>query len=306
MPLRIKFPIIAIVMIVLVIPAKAYSGNQVEYTLEISDSGSVTWTITQTLTVSDTYDTLGQLQDKIELLVDMARNVTAREMFAEAISISSVVSGSYISVEYVLRWDNFSRIGTENILVGDVFEVQDLFWHLYGDGTVRITYPFGYSISRIVPSPSQRDDSMQLLEWLGTAEFDDGNVDIMFSRVDSQGFLGVLGQNIALVGGVAIVLTGFGAGILLLRLRKKKEFNSGRALLPSISAGMESEEEKIAKMLKSAGGSAYQSAITEYFRFSRSKTSQLLLAMEKNGIIRRHKKGRDKIVTLVENVEERK
>jgi len=46
--------------------------------------------------------------------------------------------------------------------------------------------------------------------------------------------------------------------------------------------------------------SAYQSAIIEQCKFSKTKTSELLSAMEKKGIVRRHKKGRDKIVNLNE------
>jgi len=91
-----------------------------------------------------------------------------------------------------------------------------------------------------------------------------------------------------------------------LRRRKTKEVSLIDRPLPSISAGIESDEAKIVKMLKSAGGSTYQTAIADHFRFSRSKTSQLLRAMEIDGMIQRHKKGRDKIVTLIEKDEERK
>jgi uncharacterized membrane protein len=63
---------------------------------------------------------------------------------------------------------------------------------------------------------------------------------------------------------------------------------------------VESEEGKILRALQASGGSAYQSAITDQCRFSKSKTSQLLTALEKRGVVIRYKKGRDKIVTLTE------
>jgi uncharacterized membrane protein len=62
----------------------------------------------------------------------------------------------------------------------------------------------------------------------------------------------------------------------------------------------ETEEEKVLRVLRSNGGSAYQSAITEQCRFSKAKTSQLLTALERKGAVRRYKKGRDKIVNLIE------
>ena len=308
MPLRIHILILAAAVIVLFAPtAKVYSESQVEYGIQISDAGSADWMIRQTVTVNDTYDDLNQFQDKVELLVEAARNATARDMFAEAISISSIMSGSYISVEYVFRWDNFSKVENGGILIGDVFEVHDLFPRLYGDGAVQITYPPEYSVNRVVPSPSRRDDSTRLLEWLGTAEFDNGNVNIILKReAGSPGFLEAFGQNIVLIGGVCAILAGSAAGILVFRRRKAKEINPAETPLPPTSPGLESDEEKIVKMLKSVGGRAYQSAMTDRLRFSRSKTSQLLSAMEKNGIIKRHKKGRDKIVTLVKKDEEEK
>jgi hypothetical protein len=227
-------------------------------------------------------------------------------MSAEAISLNSIISGSYISVEYIFRWHNFSKIENGRILIGDVFQVQDLFPRLYGDGTVQMTYPNEYGVNSIVPAPSQRDDSIQRLEWLGTAEFDEGNVDIIFTEAEPRAPLDLLGQNIVLIGGLTAIVVGFAASMLVLRRRKTKEVSLIDRPLPSISAGIESDEAKIVKMLKSAGGSTYQTAIADHFRFSRSKTSQLLRAMEIDGMIQRHKKGRDKIVTLIEKDEERK
>jgi len=298
--------LVAAMIILLTSTGKGYS-NQVEYALEISDNGSTVWMIRQTVTVNDTYDDLNQFQGRVELLVDAARNETSRNMFAEAISISSIMSGSYISVEYVFRWDNFSKIEDGNILIGDVFEVHDLFPRLYGDGTVQITYPPEYRINRILPSPSRRDDSSRLLEWLGTAEFDNGNVDIAFKReAGAPGLLEAVGQNIILIVGAVAILAVSVASILVFRRRKTKEANLSETSLPPTSSGLESDEERVVKMLKSVGGSAYQSAMTEHFGFSRSKTSQLLSIMEKNGTIKKHRKGRDNIVTLVKKEEAKK
>jgi hypothetical protein len=306
MPPRSRILIFAVAAIILLTTtAKVFANNQVEYELQIFDSGSALWMIRQTVTINDTYDDLNQFQDKIQLLVETVWNVTGRNMFAEAISLSSTISGSYILVEYVFRWDNFSKIENGRILIGDVFQVNSMFPRLYGDGAVKMTYPSGYEIDQILPSPSLRDDSLRLLEWLGTAEFDSGNVDIAFKIASgSSPGLDPLNQNIILIGGVAAVLAASVAGILAFRYRKTKKMTPVETSLPPVSPELESDEEKVVKMLRSVGGSAYQSVLTDHFRFSRSKTSQLLSVMEKNGIISRQRRGRDKIVTLIKKDEE--
>jgi len=60
------------------------------------------------------------------------------------------------------------------------------------------------------------------------------------------------------------------------------------------------DEEKIVRLLQSAGGRLLQSSISEQLKFSKSKTSSLLKMMEAKRKIRRERKGRDKIVILLE------
>lgn len=63
--------------------------------------------------------------------------------------------------------------------------------------------------------------------------------------------------------------------------------------------GILDDEEKIIRLLKSAGGRLLQSNIAKQLKFSKSKTSNLLKMMEVEGKIRRERKGRDKIVILI-------
>jgi uncharacterized membrane protein len=81
-------------------------------------------------------------------------------------------------------------------------------------------------------------------------------------------------------------------------LQEKSRRSQHRKNEYPIIQSIENDEDKIIRLLKSAGGSLYQSAIAEQSRFSRVKTSNLLASLENKGIIKRYKKGRDKIVTL--------
>jgi len=75
---------------------------------------------------------------------------------------------------------------------------------------------------------------------------------------------------------------------------------AARTIEPGGLLGLVSDEEKAVKLIKSSGGSLHQSAITDQLGFSKAKTSQLLTVLEHKGVIRRFKRGRDKIVVLVQ------
>jgi uncharacterized membrane protein len=100
---------------------------------------------------------------------------------------------------------------------------------------------------------------------------------------------------------IAVVVAAAIMGLLLLAKRSQSLKQNGKEVTAtSAVALLETEEEKVIKVLRSNGGSAYQSIITEQCRFSKAKTSQLLSALEKKGAVQRYKKGRDKIVSLNE------
>jgi uncharacterized membrane protein len=98
------------------------------------------------------------------------------------------------------------------------------------------------------------------------------------------------------IGSVAIIaLLGT---LYLIRRDKKRTISPKKELINK--PFIESEEEKILKIIRSSGGQIFQSVVTEQSRFSKAKASQLLTALEKKGVVTRYKKGRDKIVTLTE------
>jgi len=134
---------------------------------------------------------------------------------------------------------------------------------------------------------------------LGTNDFKDGQPTIILEEKSlTSGLLDVLKQNAIIIATLVTIAIGFSVGFYLFRHHRKK----ATVKVPEIPSipGMESAEEKIVKMLQSSGGSMFQSAITDKCKFSKAKTSQLLTVLEQKGIVRRFKKGRDKIVTLVQ------
>ncbi len=277
------------------------SQGQIEYSIDVESDGSATWTITQVAELNASLDSWDAFQNRVAVLVETAENITAREMIAEVESMAFTPSGSYVVVEYRFRWENFSKIEVSKIIVGDVFQVEDFFLQLYGDGEIQMIYPPEYTVETVSPLPYERDDSHQILGWLGTNDFTNGLPSIVFRQTSvNPGFLEFLQQNAVLTVSLIVAASGSSIGSYLFFRRKKKIKETIEIpKLPGLLT-VESDEEKIVKILRSSGGSLFQSAIVDECKFSKAKTSQLLALLESKGVVNRHKRGRDKIVNLVE------
>jgi uncharacterized membrane protein len=241
-----------------------------------------------------------EFQSKLSSLINATESITGRNMSGILDSITFAPSGSYVSVEYKFQWMNFSKKEDSEIIIGDVFQVKDFFDQLYGNGQVNMTYPSQYVIeSKTEPLPYRENDTSRTLIWPETDGFEDGKPTIvLIESLSTSGFLEAW-QNIILTAGLSVLAAGSLIGFYAFKLRKKK----GKGIMTPLevsSLGIESNEDKIVKTLKSSGGSLCQSAIAEQCKFSKAKTSQLLATLEDNGIVTRYKRGRDKIVVLNE------
>jgi hypothetical protein len=299
--MRAHVQVVMILLALSLVPYGAvYGENSIEYSIQIDGDGSAEWVIQQTRDINSSIvpDQLDDLQSRITPLLEASRNQTQRIMTVEIVSFKSTLIGSYFLDEYRFHWGNFSEVEDASIIVGDVFQVRDFFFQLYGNGEVYITYPKTYIVAEpVVPPPSIRDTSQQLLGWPGTKDFDETGARIVFREKPSTlEFFDILGQNAIPLVSLAAVLIGVTAGFFIFRYSREKKTETGLAHDLLGLPGTESDEEKIVRLLRSSGGTLYQSAITDQCRFSRAKTSQILKAMEKKRIVRRLQKGRGKIV----------
>jgi hypothetical protein len=277
-----------------------HGQNTVEYTIQAGADGSASWAIEEAGTdIRVTPDTLMQFQNNVTALILAAENVTHRQMSAKEFSITSTISGSYVVVQYKFLWQNFSLVEDSEIKIGDVFQVTDLFPRLQGDGKVVLNYPELYVPVTVSPTPSAQDDSHQTLMWPGTMNLVGESVSIVF-REKPLNLLDFMGRNSILILAVVVLVAGSFVAFYLFRRRSKMHIPPASRPDGSSLAIVESDEEKIVRLLRSSRGSLYQSAIVEQCRFSKAKTSQLLTALESRGVVRREKKGRDKIVMLAE------
>jgi uncharacterized membrane protein len=291
-----------ILLVLLVVPyGEVLGATQTEYAIQVGNDGSATWTVSQTLGINSSLETLENLQSKITLLVNASESTTGRAMTASVDSLTYTASGSYVEAVYKFQWENFSEVEGEQIIIGDVFQVPNFFsQYLYGDGAVYLSYQPDYVVvGPVQPQPSTRNDSIQLLSWLGTADFNGDTRIVLEEKPATPAFLGSLEEDAILIA-VLAAIAACSVGFYVLRYNRKKKMRVPEMAEPKSLLGMESDEEKAVKLIKSSKGSLRQSAITDQLGFSKAKTSQLLAVLERRGVIRRYKRGRDKIVVLVQ------
>ncbi len=304
MKLRIPIALFIAVAFILVIASSGgvQAQTYTQYKIQLNSDGSATWTITQVSGLNGTVDTWADFQQKVTALVTSAAAQTNRQMSVDNDTFqtsTTITSSDSKTTEYMFTWLNFSKTENGQLIVGDVFGVSGFFNQLYGDGALQINYSANYTLKSVTPTPDERDDSTQTLQWLGTQFFVAEHPSIILA-VQDHASANSGQQTYLLVGSVSAVVAGAAvAGWFLVANRRRKQ-SSKEPVVASTVALLESEEEKIVKVLRSNGGSAYQSDITEQCRFSKAKTSQLLTALEAKGVVQRYKKGRDKIVNLKE------
>jgi uncharacterized membrane protein len=297
----------------LALPAfNARADTLAKYKVNLSQNGSATWTITQAADLNVTMDTWQGFQQRITSLINDAQSQTQRTMSLdnESLQMNTIWENQSQTTEYQFRWLNFSVIQTGKIIFGDLFQTQNFFGRLYGNGEIQVTYPAGFIVQSVSPQPNGGTTDNQTLDWLGTQFFVNGNPNIVLIESEppptaspiptpttTPGAVDSQGQPYALLAsGIVVAVVASLAAFLIVKRRRTP---LDRAAKPNPEVPLiESEEEKIVKAIQASGGSVYQTALTEKCRFSKSKTSQLLSALEKKGIVTRYKKGRDKIVNL--------
>lgn len=290
-------------MLLLLFPVYSVNAqNYVQYSVDVKSDGSAIWKISDFSDINASVDTWEGFQIKVFNLLDAASTQTHRDMTADSLQINTNTSFDSKTTEYSFVWENFSLIQGNQIVFGDVFSVNNFFAQLYGDAALQISYPSTFSVKSVTPTPYQRDDSDQMLDWARTQDLVNGKTSIILTSAPANQNSTLNGwQQYAIIGIIVAVGVGLSA-VGFYRFKQRKVSKSAATVISAESSEAETEESKILKLLKSSGGGMRQSAIVEQCRFSKAKTSQLLGGLEKKGSVTRYKKGRDKIVNLTERV----
>ncbi len=298
----------------IVLPQDQLEENTV-YTIEVHMGDSATWIIERRFLLKTDEDVtifeqymlefenqsavyLEEFRNKTYELVTRASNITGRTMSAENFDISvyvlETITDSYGVIKYQFDWIRFANIEDKRITIGDVFEGG---FYLYEGDTLVIKYPSGYVVVDVRPKPDGESD--QMLMWYGRRNFMWGEPNVSLEE-RTLSVIDILQEYTLVIVGLIGLAAIASACIWFFKFRKKRKVDvHGR--LPRVTLEIEDDEDKVVKLLKAASGRLYQSTITKKCGFSKSKTSELLTSMENKGIVRRQKKGREKLVTLIED-----
>lgn len=270
------------------------------YSVQVRPDNSAVWTITQFADINAATTSWGDFQQKIYGLVNEAANATSRSMAVDggSLEINTTLSAESKVTEYTFVWLNFSISQGDQLVFGDVFGVNNFFGQLFGDASIQLTYPAEYTPNSVYPQPYQRQDDQYTLKWARTQDLAVGNVNVVLAP-SGQSSAGNGGEQSGFIG-LAVVGVAVPVGLAGFLVFRKRQKGNGNQLTTetTVPSALESDEDKILKLLKTSGGSMRQTEITERLGYSKAKTSQLLTAMEAGGVLARYKKGRDKIVTF--------
>ena len=294
-----------VVLIVLFLPVKVFAvSDHIEYNINVSKDGSASWKIIQVTDIDSSVDGWEQFEQRLLSTIETASAHTNREMALDYTSLEMKTEihweTSSKTITYIFHWLNFSIIEQGKIVFGDVFN-QRFFISLYGDGELYVIYPPEYSVSSVSIRPDERDDSAQMLHWYRTQDFlsVNQNVSLETGGLNSNGIVNPLVVAVLAVGGLGAAAI----GVFIFRHKSGQKEGLLKSDEPPSWQKVESDQDKILELLQSSGGNLKQSEVCNKLRFSRAKTSLLLAEMEKNSLVKRYKKGKNKIIFSVENKE---
>ncbi len=240
---------------------------------------------------------LEKFSNDTQFIVNRASEIAERDMSASRFNVSAYILPTLTRplgiIEYRFLWEGFALVREGQIVIGDAFEEGGLI--LKEGHELNIQYPEGYRVEDVDLSPDLMMTHERRLAWSGPKNFPKGTPRVVLTK-EAGGFWDATlsyGFSISLV-----ALSTFFVALVLYRSRMKKQKESvEHARLATLE--VESEEEKIVNLIKASNGILRQSVIGEKLGVSRSKISETLSEMERRGIIKRQKRGREKIVILL-------
>ena len=304
----IRYPVLALAVLLLCSAAAtaAAPASTTTYTVIVQEDGSALWQLEyRTLLATDSdlaaFDNytrdlpsvyLPQVQDLMQRSAAQAAVAASRPMAISNVTGNAVVqtspTGRYGVVVYSFGWSGFAEPdGT--LAVGDAFTCG---LYLAKDNTLILRYPSGWTVSRAEPAPDLERDG---LVWYGLRSFGPGEPRVTFEKSPFP---------LVPVIAVLFLISLAGAGFMVYQRTKNREIPEEQAgpeetAAPISEAEQAGLEERILKILETAGGEQYQTEIVRALGIPKSTVSSSLNSLHQRGIIRKVKKGRENLIRLV-------
>ncbi|MCL7401836.1 MAG: DUF4897 domain-containing protein [Thaumarchaeota archaeon] len=332
---RVKYKTTPLLIIIL---SLAYFSNIVSpvystnfesntYIIKLMRDGSAVWIIESSIFISSEEDLqafmsyvknfdkykeeiLENFTQRIQKIVSDASRYVNRPMRAEDFNVSvqvvDTLAGKLGKLIYMFRWVSFSEVEDEKLIVGDVFIGG---FYLYESDSLTIIIPEDYLIVEVYPPPDKKD--YREVTWFGKKLFPEKTPHIKTSpktvieetlteeteiskvsptiitseRPPLFGELGAFWQSMLTYSFIILILFIVIIAVILHSKRKERRFNVKDA-------------DQVIEVLREMGGSAFQKQIVERTGFSKAKVSEILSALEKNGVIEKVKIGRSQLIVM--------
>ncbi|WP_122087966.1 helix-turn-helix transcriptional regulator [Halalkalicoccus subterraneus] len=278
-------------------------------------------------------DTNGELSVEVfERVAADAENETDREMTVTNVERETEATNSTGTVELRFDWEGFARAEDGRLEVADVFGADGGTWlpSLSADQRLVIDAPDGYAVYTVHPETAVSGGE---IAWTGPIAFDSDQPEVVFisggSSAGSSWFFAGLGVGlVAVIAALVYVLSRrFDAPVVPSpasddrgwatvltpgskpseeppTTRSEPEFEDGTDPEGGPVAGVDeellSDEERVLMLLEVNDGRMKQANIVSETDWSNAKVSQLLSAMEDDGMIEKLRIGRENLITLCE------
>ena len=216
------------------------------------------------------------------------------ENFDVTIGLLETATASYGVIKFQYDWVGFAKIEEERIVIGDVFEGG---FYLYKDDALIVDYPQEFDIQAVSPLQDETRESEHSLLWYGRRNFGGGEPTLILTSANIKSENVFQTSVVLIITIIFVVLLIFIIFWILRRRKSKKKLGIGS--LKKEKFQIKSDQDKVLELLHNSGGQIYQSMITKRLDFSKAKTSILLKGMEKRGLVKRKKMGRELLVTLL-------
>ena len=223
--------------------------------------------------------TIQRKKESLQNIINTVAYSSGREMNIENISLNYQIVDSinkkYGVVNFKFLWKGFGLKDKDHIIIGDSFKDGS---HIKDGEVLVIEFPEDYSINSINPEPTEKREN--ILFWHGPKILLENEPKIVLEKNS------LISSINPLIFGIIAVFIILGL-IVYCILRKNKN-------VPILL----SDQEKVINLLKSSGGKSFQNDIVSRSRMSKSKISQIIAEMEKNGLITKQKYGKNNLIIL--------
>ncbi|NPV50755.1 MAG: DUF4897 domain-containing protein [Candidatus Methanofastidiosum sp.] len=223
--------------------------------------------------------TIQRKKESLQNIINTVAYSSGREMNIENISLNYQIVDSinkkYGVVNFKFLWKGFGLKDKDHIIIGDSFKDGS---HIKDGEVLVIEFPEDYSINSINPEPTEKREN--ILFWHGPKILLENEPKIVLEKNS------LISSINPLIFGIIAVFIILGL-IVYCILRKNKN-------VPILL----SDQEKVINLLKSSGGKSFQNDIVSRSRMSKSKISQIITEMEKNGLITKQKYGKNNLIIL--------